>query len=723
MLFIYSLFQKSFKLFLVFICLLLSHQAIAQANLFDGSSLVKPKLVVGESDLSQPFTMGIEFTIEPGWHIYWTNPGDAGLPIEFEWELPKGYTVQDIQYPVPVKFVESGVVGYGYSGEVVLLATVIPPKDAEISDKTISANISWLACKEICLPGQGRAELDLSSLSTEARLDNQSKINQWQNKLPLTLNQANLDLVSAEIKKNGKKADLQLIFAGRDAEAITDLFPYIINNALINYNQITVKDGVIKLSALLDNDSVKVRDLQGVLKFQDKGIYFTTSLTPVSSEFTSVATARSSEGGINFFAILGLAFIGGLLLNIMPCVLPVLSLKVLGFVEHAQKDKAHSRNLSLAFMLGVIMSFWLLAGVVGLLQQAGEQIGWGFQFQSPAFVIAMSVVVFVFGLNLVGVFEFATPAVTGQVGSGLSRNDWVGSFMNGVLATTLATPCTAPFLGTALGFAFSQPFYTIFLIFTVVGLGLASPYVLLSLNPKWLKFIPKPGPWMNRFKQGMGFLLFATLVWLLSVLGSQLGAQAIVAALALLLGIGFALWMIGAFLDFNSSKAKRVSIWTSAIVIMALSYVVTMEGWLQLREQNTPEKTLISESGSSIKWNAFSVEYLEETVSKGKPVFIDFTADWCFTCKVTEQTVIETDLVRSKIDEYAITPIKADWTSRNDEITSLLKQYGRSGVPLYVVIPGGRLSDPIILPEVITQSMLIDAFRDARAQTLSSALQ
>jgi thiol:disulfide interchange protein DsbD len=181
--------------------------------------------------------------------------------------------------------------------------------------------------------------------------------------------------------------------------------------------------------------------------------------------------------------------------------------------------------------------------------------------------------------------------------------------------------------------------------------------------------------------------------------------------------------MIGAFLDFNSSKAKRVGIWTSAIVIMALSYVVTMEGWLQLRERNTPEKTLISETGSGIKWNAFSVKYLEETVSKGKPVFIDFTADWCFTCKVTEQTVIETDLVRRKLDEYAITPIKADWTSRNDEITSLLKQYGRSGVPLYVVIPGGRLSDPIILPEVITQSMLIDAFRDARAQTLSSALQ
>jgi len=717
---IYSQFQNYIKYLLVVFYLIAGHQNMAYAQLFDGSGYVKPNLIVGASDLSEPFIIGVQFNIEPGWHIYWENPGDAGLPVEFDWQLPDGYSVHEVQYPVPKKFVEGGVVGYGYSEQVMLLATVVPPKTVQSSDQKISVNLNWLVCNESCLPGSGQAEIDLASLTESARKENQVNIETWQAQLPTPLNsKQNLTLQHAEIKTSGREAEIQLAFSGSDANQILDFFPYAIENAVITYNSITAKNGIVHIPLRLNSDSLKIQDIRGVLKLSDGGATISSSLTPVSGNFSEIQASKNALPATSIFWVIGLAFLGGVLLNIMPCVLPVLSLKVLGFVEHAQKDKAHTRNLSLAFLFGVLVSFWSLASVVGLLQQAGEQIGWGFQFQSPVFVIAMSVLVFVFALNLVGVFEFSSPSVSGELGSSLNRSDWIGSFMNGVLATTLATPCTAPFLGTALGFAFSQPFYIIFLIFSVVGLGLAAPYVLLSWHPDWLKFIPKPGPWMNRFKQGMGFLLFATLVWLLSVLGSQLGSQAIVATLAFLLFVGFALWMVGSFLDFNSSKGKRLGIWSLAAVIVLMSYILTYEMWFPIRELNAKDHPLEAKSGSLIKWNDFNQNFLNETVNSGKPVFLDFTADWCFTCKVTEQTVLETNLIQEKIEEYGITPIRADWTSRNDEITQLLKSFGRSGVPLYVVIPGGKLNDPIVLPEVITQSILVEALQKARAQTVS----
>ncbi len=719
MLFLAHHLFKRFAIFPIFALLLISNTDAVKGQFLDGSSLVKPKLVVGNQDLTKPFTVGVHFTIEPGWHIYWINPGDAGLTIDINWQLPDGYQVQELLHPVPVKFVESGVVGFGYSREVMLLATVVPPKTVTENTPKITANINWLVCKETCLPGEGITSLNVSSLNANELTQGQKEIEKWQAKLPQTINTSDIRLQHAEIKQDKSNAEIQLIFQGSNLAEIKDFFPYAINDAVINYNSITIEQGKINIPLQLNSDTSRVRDIQGVLKVADGGVIISSQLSKVQEAFSTPDPETDAGLQVSLIAILGFAFVGGLLLNIMPCVLPVLSLKVLGFVEHAQKDKAHTRNLSVAFLLGVLVSFWALAGVVGLLQQAGEQIGWGFQFQSPAFVVAMSVIVFVFGLNLVGVFEFSTPSLTGQVGSSLSRNDWLGSFMNGVLATTLATPCTAPFLGTALGFAFSQPFFIILLVFSVVGLGLASPYVLLSWHPEWLKFIPKPGPWMNRFKQGMGFLLFATLIWLLSVLGSQLGSQAIVVTLTLLLGIGFALWMVGSFLDFNASKAKRISVWMVSGVIILFSYIVTFELWFPIRERNATAKTLENQTHSTIKWNAFDSAFLEETVSSGSPVFIDFTADWCFTCKVTEQTVLETTLIREKIEKYGITPIKADWTSRNDEITQLLKRFGRSGVPLYVVIPGGKMNEPIVLPEVITQTMLIEAFQKARAQTLS----
>lgn len=688
----------------------------ASAQVVHGKRVVTTSLIVGTNDFTTPFTVGLHFKLEPEWHIYWKNAGDAGTPVEVEWTLPKGFSASGPEHPVPVKFVVSDIVGYGYKDEVVLPVQITPPASSNTSQPlTLSAKVSWLACRESCIPGDTSLTLNLGNLSGADIASGKALIETYRKKLPSPYSTLDLKLEESSLISQGEQKSVRLVFSGKDSRKITDFYPDIVDNGFISYNDIKVRDGKITFPMQLDDPKVPLPMLKGLVMLGSSGYEVSAQLSEgksgLSDQDFTIQGTKTSEVSIWFALVL--ALFGGVLLNIMPCVLPVLSLKVLGFVQHAGDDKSRTRRLSLIFALGVLCSFWVLAAGVGLLQSAGSQIGWGFQFQSPWFVIGMSVVVFVFGLNLVGVFEFGSPAVSGELGKSLSRHDALGSFMNGVLATTLATPCTAPFLGTALGFAFSQPFSTIFMIFTMVGLGLSAPYVILSWNPDWLKFIPKPGEWMNRFKQAMGFLLFATLVWLLSVLGSQVGAEGVAATLGLLLGISVAAWLVGSLIDYSSSSTRKAVIWGIALLITGLSYYLSLEKWFPLRELDKPQAALASIKKSEINWTDFSVETVEKEVLSGKTVFIDFTADWCFTCKVTEQTVLETEAVQKKITELGIVPVRADWTNRNDEITRLMKKFGRSGVPLYVVFPAGDLSEPIVLPEVITRDMLIEAFEKA----------
>ncbi|ACF12704.1 cytochrome c biogenesis protein transmembrane region [Chloroherpeton thalassium ATCC 35110] len=706
-----------FTAFFSVLSLFFAKNAAAQFPDFgDGKKLVQPSLVVGTENFREPFIIGIRFKLEPEWHIYWKNAGDAGTPVEVEWNLPDGFRVSELDYPVPIKFVLSGVVGYGYTDEVVLLAKVEPPKNySPKKAPEISAKLSWLVCRESCIPGEGEVSLNLETLSQKDVAEGKKLIEKFEAKLPGQSGNLDIKLEQAVAKGSGKNVTAELRFSGKQASEITDFFPDILENAFIGYNDIQVANNTISFPMQLSAPDAELPEIRGLLVTETHGYEFSATLKAATESLLDdsfqVAGERPDESPL--WMILLLAFVGGLLLNIMPCVLPVLSLKVLSFVEHSSMEKSHTRYLSFIFALGVLVSFWVLALGVGVLQNAGEQIGWGFQFQSPWFVVGMSVVVFIFGMNLVGVFEFASPNVTGDVSKTLSRHDALGAFMNGVLATTLATPCTAPFLGTALGFAFSQPFYMIFLIFSLVALGLAAPYVILSLNPAWLKFIPKPGVWMERFKQAMGFLLFATLVWLLSVLGSQTGATGILAALTLLLGVSVGLWLIGAFIDYGTPATKKFMIWGIALLLAGASYYLGFEKWFPIRETAQTQTEAAKPHDGLIDWKPFSIATVEKEVSAGKPVFIDFTADWCFTCKVTEQTVLHTDAVSGKIKELGIVPIRADWTNRNDEITGLLKKFGRSGVPLYVVFPAGKLSEPIVLPEVVTPELLIEAFEKA----------
>jgi len=705
---------------LAFLTLFFSKPSAAQfPNFGDGNKLVQPSLVVGTTNFREPFTIGIRFQLEPEWHVYWKNAGDAGTPVEVQWHLPDGFRVSKLAYPVPIKFTMSGIVGYGYGNEVIFFAKIEPPKN--FSPKTapvISANLSWLVCRESCIPGEGEVSLNFETLSSEDIDEGKRLIEKFEAKLPEEISKLDLKLEQAIAKGSGKNVTAELRFSGKQASDITDFFPDVFEKAFISYNDIQVTNGTISFPLELSAPDAKLPEIRGLLITKNHGYEFSAPLSRTTESLLDdsfqVAGERPDESPL--WMILILAFVGGLLLNIMPCVLPVLSLKVLSFVQHSSMEKSHTRYLSFIFALGVLVSFWVLALGVGFLQNAGEQIGWGFQFQSPWFVVGMSVVVFIFGMNLVGVFEFASPNVTGDVSKTLSRNDALGAFMNGILATTLATPCTAPFLGTALGFAFSQPFYMIFLIFSLVALGLAAPYVILSLNPAWLKFIPKPGVWMERFKQAMGFLLFATLVWLLSVLGTQTGSAGVLATLTLLLGVSVGLWLIGSFIDFNATLSRKITIWTLSLLLAISAYYLGFEKWFSIQQAGQTETQTPNSHSGLIDWQPFSIAMVEREVLGGKTVFIDFTADWCFTCKVTEQTVLETEAVSSKIKVLGIVPVRADWTNRNDEITGLLKKFGRSGVPLYVVFPAGKLSEPIVLPEVITEALLLEAFEKATAK-------
>lgn len=424
-------------------------------------------------------------------------------------------------------------------------------------------------------------------------------------------------------------------------------------------------------------------------------------------ESHNISTGTTSEQSNNLLTYIAFAFIGGFLLNLMPCVLPVISIKILSFLEQSRDEPKEIFKSGLIFSSGIVASFMFLAILVLALKSFGQSIGWGFQFQHPAFLIAMSTIVLVLSLSLMGLFYVSAPTqAQSEVDRVASHEGALGTFGKGVLATLLSTPCTAPFLGTAIGFGFSQPAWVLLTIFFVVSLGMASPYILLTAQPKWMCYLPKPGPWMEQFKEAMGFMLLATVVWLLSVLGQQVGLVGVLNTLAFLLAVSFATWIIGRFINLSSSATRKYSTWAIALAICAGAYQLFLPAVFQANNSSATEATLEEENG--IIWMPYKTELLDKMLRAGKTVFLDFTADWCLTCKVNENTVIATKPVIDKFKSLDVVTMKADWTKQNPEISALLQKFGRSGVPLYVIFPGNDPEHPIVLPEVITQSLILD---------------
>ncbi len=682
--------------------------------------------LVSEVDAIQPgkpFWVALKLKLDEHWHTYWKYPGDSGMPTAIEWKLPAGFKAGEIQWEHPIRIEVAGLAGYGYEGEVYHLVQITPPATLKPGESvTLSAKGKWLVCKESCIPGS--ADLTLTLPVKEAVVPSAlaQAFSNARAKWPL----ANSEWKIRATKSGAKYALLLTPPAGTTDLSSLNFFPD---------KELTIEDGEpqklqrVKAGFLLEVVPSKVAPtaptaLTGVLVTNDgwrgagseKALAVNVQLEPATAfgdGLTVVAGATKAPAkplGFQLLLVaLGSAFLGGLILNLMPCVLPVLSIKVLGFVEQAKDGHSKPWQHGLVFTAGVLASFWALAGALLALRAGGSQLGWGFQLQEPTFVTALAAILFLFGLVLFGVFEVGTSLMS--VGSGaMQKSGFGGSFFSGVLATVVATPCTAPFMGSALGVALAQPAWVALIIFTSLALGMAAPYVVLSASPAMLKFVPRPGAWMEAFKQFMGFLMMGSVVWLLWVLGQQVGVDGVAVALLAFILMAIGGWVLGRWATFTSSnRTRRIA------QVFAFIFIFGGIGWSVNAARTLPpvsaNEKKVSNDKDAIQWEPFSPQRIAELRAAGKPVFVDFTAAWCLSCKANERVAIDVAEVKAEIKKRGIVMMKADWTNRDETITKALAEFDRSGVPLYVFYAGK--AEPKVLPEVLTTGIVLDALKTA----------
>jgi len=686
----------------------------------------------------QNMRVGLHLEQDKNWHTYWKSPGDIGLPTDIAWSMPPGVTVGPYEYPAPHKFELQGIISYGYEDEVLLFADVAFPTDAPLGAAKIGLEASWLVCEVSCIPGQVQLERSIEvvapgqgSASAVAPLfEHASSFH------PVSIP----DGVSIEGQVEPAVVEAEKPFkvtfdvkhpdgVARDGTGWPFFVPIAGDQWMILETKFVAIDGGTRITldaetfapeTIPTNDQVgglfqvKVGDdwvrTEFSVPLKWKGAAEEVAVAPPSTP-EPVAPPPPADQSFGFMLLM--AFFGGVLLNIMPCVLPVLSLKIYSLVEHSEAGVGERKKAGLGYTVGVLLSFLALGGVVIIMRSVlGLQVGWGYQFQAPEYVIALATIVYVFGLSLFGVFE--VPAFgASQMSSAQNKEGWMGHILTGAFATLLATPCSAPFLGTGMGFAFTLPSWGILLFFGAAGFGLAAPFLLIAYVPALAKFLPKPGAWMETFKQFMGFTLMATTVWLVDVLGAQTGVPGAVGFLAFLFFVSMGCWIVGRWGGpIATDRAKAIAV----LVAIGLSM---LGGWRFL-ETDFAEPAVAETGGVELELD-FSEEvpwqpFTEERVAAlaGHPVFVDFTADWCLSCKANEKTVLESAGVRQAMADNGVIPLKADWTRRDPVITEWLQRYGKAGVPFYLMLPRDKSRPAIALPEIITPGIVIDAFKEAQ---------
>ncbi|KAA3617065.1 MAG: DUF255 domain-containing protein [Calditrichaeota bacterium] len=679
--------------------------------------------LISEVNSIQPgksFTIALRMKMDDHWHTYWRNGGDSGLPTEIEWTLPDGFEAGEMKYPFPEKIDTPPLVTYGYHDQIFLLTEITVSENIKPGEVVnLIARADWLECDEVCIPGGVDLQLNLQISEDQSTIDEKWVQTFSDARILLPLKDSGWKFAFSE---NGNQIHIQ---GNKPDWFDSDLgkvyfFPY--EYGLIDYakpQQATFANGLLTLTAPRP-DAAEKMVVEGILVSQNgwrgegsERSHYIKIEEP--SELINETESKSGGFGTIFYYLL-LAFGGGMILNLMPCVLPVLSLKIMGFVQQANEDKSQAWKHGAVFTLGVLVSFWVLAGSLLVLRAGGEQLGWGFQLQEPVFLIILSAFLFLFGISMFGVFEIGTSLTTIEGKTG-NKSGFVGSFISGITATVVATPCTAPFMGSALGFSLTQPEWISMLVFTFLALGMAFPYVILASMPSLLKFIPKPGRWMESMKEFMGFLLLATVLWLLWVLGLQAGSNMVIVVLGALLLLGIAGWIYGRWGNLAMSlKSRRIS--TSVAIVLTIATLFFTIDSVDTFAQ-TPQSNLAS-SSEGIQWQDYSESLVNDLKTAGQPIFLDFTAAWCLSCQVNERVAFSSEEVQNKFTELGINAIKADWTSRDDKITKALAEFGRNSVPLYVYFPAGENSKPVLLPELITPGIVLQTLEENGSGGLTS---
>ena len=644
-------------------------------------------------------------TIEPGWHTYWVNPGDSGEPVQVIWDLPEGFKASPLSYPVPHAIPYGPLTNFGYEEEAVFLTDITIPNGAD-GNYEIQGHAIWLACSDICVPEEAKLSASIHVTTAEpdpndgsVRPDN-PEFNEWRSRLPVPASfgveyQANEGTISFAF-------DIGSLSTGQKPNI--HFFPIksgFIDNAAPQSASWSADGPVLSIKSgykFSEPNAARPDEIAGVLVIEEET---GDGILRAGYEVTAVPgiiPAGNNRDGLTLPLALAFAFLGGLILNLMPCVFPVLFIKVLGLIKTREMSAGHAKVDGLVYMSGVVISFLVIAGLLIGLRQTGQAIGWGYQLQNPVFVFVLTCMMFVIGLSLITQISFGA-GLSGTGDQLARRSGLTGTFFTGVLATVVATPCTAPFMAAALGFALGRPPAEALLIFSFLGLGMAAPFTLACFYPPLLSRLPKPGPWMETLRQFFAFPMFAAAAWLGWVLSEQIGSSAVIYLTGAIIGLSFLFWL-------ESKIKSRSTGWAAfaagLVIITATAFSLGDKGAI-----SNPINTS-HDSDYGISWEPFSRSAIKSGLADGRPVFVNMTAAWCITCKVNERLVFTSNDVHQALAEKNVLMLKGDWTNYDPAITAMLEDYGRSGVPLYLYF---SKSDPegTLLPQILTEDVFLDA--------------
>jgi len=672
---------------------------------------------------------GVLLHMDKGWHTYWRNSGQSGLPTTIDWQLPAGVTVGTIQWPTPKKVPEKELTTYVYEDEAVLLVPLKLASDLAPGDLDLKAKVSWLECEEKCLPADAQVNVRLVVGTETKSSQDLAFLESWQKKMP----KHGEDISAQAHWELSPKGDLRpLIIEWTSAGTITDADFYPDSSEKFEVEPMTEKltasAGKIRLRAQVQRLAGDwPKNVSGLL-IEGSGprqLAYDVKLSIGGVGSVAVPGTTSATGSIRqpLWVIFLYAFLGGLLMNIMPCVLPVIALKILGFVSEARNEPGHLRKLGLIYTAGVLSSFLILALIDLGLQAAGKAAGWGVQFGNPYFLIAMTILVTLIALNLFGLFEVTLSSGALTAATTLaSRQGSGGAFFNGLFTTILATSCTAPFLAPAVGFAsvITNPVLTIVILLTV-GAGLAAPYLILSFQPAWLKLLPKPGAWMEKFRVAMGFPMIAAAAWLCSILAVHYGDRTWWMVMFLVL-ISLAVWVYGEFVQRGRSHRGFAAL--VCVGLLALGYIFALESkleWRQPIKETTTGSQPSKVAPKGLAWQLWSPEAVAEARAAGRPVVVDFTAKWCPNCNAIIKPSFENVAVQKRLKDVNAVALIADYTLHPDNITAELKRFQRAGVPLVVIYSSNPDEAPLVF-DLVWPGTILDALSRVTLQSKAEAM-